>query len=270
MKLLASDIDGTFIDDSLDSNGEYNIPLSNIKAVDKWIASGNVFLVASGRTYPGEKQFTDKLGEQRNIYFSTCNGASLYDLSGRCLMNKTLTYKAFLMLVKAFPYQEDNTYMVYFTDGTMGYLGKENFAPIESKSNKTPLKNLNGVEIDLSTPIEKAQIACGKHDSYAHKAPQELLDLCDAFSTSDFFFEIVGKGVDKAASVASLAELLKVKHDDIYVCGDSYNDLKMLSSFHGATPLTSIVEAQKKAEFVGCKPGDGLIAEALTKAWKLI
>lgn len=270
MKLLASDIDGTFIDDSLDSSGEYNVPLLNLQAVDNWIRQGNVFLVASGRTYPGEKQFTDKLKEQKNIYFSTCNGAALYDLKGQCLMNKTLTYKAFLMLVKAFPFESESTYMVYFTDGTMGYLGNENFAPIESKSNKTPLKNLNGLDIDPSTPIEKAQIACGKHDSYTHKPPKELLELCDAFSTSDFFFEIVGKGVDKASSVASLAKLLKIKHDDIYVCGDSYNDLKMLSSFHGATPSTSIPEAQKKAEFVGPKPGEGLIASALTEAWKLI
>src|SRR5574344_1788099 len=132
MKLLASDIDGTFIDDSLDSNGEYNVPLLNLQAVDNWIRQGNVFLVASGRTYPGEKQFTDKLKVQKNIYFSTCNGAALYDLKGQCLMNKTLTYKAFLMLVKAFPFESESTYMVYFTDGTMGYLGNENFAPIES------------------------------------------------------------------------------------------------------------------------------------------
>lgn len=267
MKLLASDIDGTFIDDSLDDKGEYNIPATNVRAVNKWLLEGNAFLFASGRTYFGEKQFAKDFIDSPNVYYSTCNGGTLYDGKQTLLMGHLLPYRCFLMMMNCFPLKEDNTYMVYFPDGSMGYLGKENFAPVESRSNKAPLKDLNGLDIPLDTPIEKASIAVGDHKAYDYKPSSELLKECDAFATSDFFFEIGAKGVDKSVAVSRLASILKIRKDDIYVCGDSVNDLGMLSRFHSAAPSNAIKEAKDRADYVGCHAKDGIIHDALTNFW---
>ena len=55
-----------------------------------------------------------------------------------------------------------------------------------------------------------------------------LGERIDAFRSSDFFLELVPKGIDKGAALGRLLELLGLTPEALIAMGDNYNDLGML------------------------------------------
>ena len=55
-----------------------------------------------------------------------------------------------------------------------------------------------------------------------------LGERIDAFRSSDFFLELVPKGIDKGATLGRLLELLGLTPEALIAMGDNYNDLGML------------------------------------------
>lgn len=60
------------------------------------------------------------------------------------------------------------------------------------------------------------------------EAKQLLGERIDAFRSSDFFLELVPKGIDKGAALSRLLELLGLTPEALIAMGDNYNDLGML------------------------------------------
>ena len=60
------------------------------------------------------------------------------------------------------------------------------------------------------------------------EAKELLGDRIDAFRSSDFFLELVPKGIDKGAALGRLLELLGLTPEALIAMGDNYNDLGML------------------------------------------
>lgn len=60
------------------------------------------------------------------------------------------------------------------------------------------------------------------------EARAQLGERIDAFRSSDFFLELVPKGIDKGAALASLLSALGLSTEALIAMGDNYNDIGML------------------------------------------
>jgi Cof subfamily protein (haloacid dehalogenase superfamily) len=269
-RLIAVDIDGTFVDDTFDAEGNYVVYPEIIEAFRALLRQGDIVLFASGRPFSGIAQFAAHLPKSSQIYYSTANGAALYQEDGKKLFSSYLPYSVFMEVCEAFPGEEDWSHMVYFTDSTGGYLGKPNFAPREARLNAMPIRNLNGVLIDPSSPIEKAFLTTGKVSAYTLSVPKSLAEKTESFPSSSFFYEFVQKGVSKGNSVAILAEKLQIPKERIYTFGDSGNDISLIRDYHGTAMGNGTDEAKKVAEFVTKSAKERGVAYALREHWKLI
>jgi Cof subfamily protein (haloacid dehalogenase superfamily) len=270
MKLMALDIDGTFIDDSFDQNKQYIVSQDNIDACNAFLKEGNAIAFASGRPYSGIMKFARKLIPSPNVYAITSNGACLYKQDGSLVEASFIPYSYFLKMIECFGIEQGNTYMCYLTDGYLGYYGEPNFAPLEAEFNDMPYRQLDHETLDPNTPLEKAFITFKDHKARSVKVPDFFLDKCDAFATSDFFFELVAKGVNKAKAVGDLAKRLGIDHNDIYTFGDGENDFEMVKQFHGTAPSSALESVKQVAEYVSCSASEGAINYALKNYWHLI
>jgi len=80
MKLLASDYDDTF--------NTYDLE-KNIRAVKKFMNDGNLFVIATGRSYPQMKKDIEQYHIEYN--YLVCNdGALIFDNAGKVLYRKDI------------------------------------------------------------------------------------------------------------------------------------------------------------------------------------
>lgn len=269
MKLFVFDIDGTITDDTLDEKGQWVVYPEVIRALNRLQEQGYPILFASGRNRNGIQIFSSRLAQPDACYASTANGASLYDPFGKVLAASYIPYSAFLTMRRYYGGHPNWTYLVYFKDGTPGFLGNANFAPIEGSSNHSPCLDLNGRDIDPATPLQKAFINTGKDNAYEIKVVPEMKDY-QAYATSSSFFEFVAQGVSKAASASKLADLLSIPSSEVYSFGDGENDLEMVRRFHGTAMGNAIPSVKAVAEYVTESASRRGVAVALRDYWRFI
>jgi Cof subfamily protein (haloacid dehalogenase superfamily) len=269
MALCAFDIDGTLIDDTFDSEGKFIVYPEIIDALNQLLLKGHTILFASGRSLPGLVQFSKKLIYPEKVFYSTSNGTCLYDGKGNLFYSSYIPYHVFIEMYEIYGGNDSWTYMCYTKDDVVGYLGKPNFAPEEARFNVMPCQDFNGRSFSEGTMIQKASMTTGDYD--AHKIPlAPQFSAYQAYATSNFFFEIVGKDVSKAHTIAFLAEKLGIAENDIYAFGDGENDLTMVAKYHGTATGNAIESVKSVASFVAPTAADRGVAYALKEHWKLI
>lgn len=84
------------------------------------------------------------------------------------------------------------------------------------------------------------------------------------FSRNDRNIDISAKGIDKASGIKKYADIMGVDVDNIYTAGDNYNDIPMVSAFHGCAVTNAVAELKEKAEYV-CEDLAELIKIILSK-----
>ncbi len=70
------------------------------------------------------------------------------------------------------------------------------------------------------------------------------------FSQNSRNIDISAKGINKATGIKKYADLMGVDTDHIYTAGDNYNDIPMVSAFHGCAVTGAVDELKNVAEFV--------------------
>jgi FMN hydrolase / 5-amino-6-(5-phospho-D-ribitylamino)uracil phosphatase len=269
MKLLAFDIDGTLIDDTFEGK-TYVVYPEIIASLNALIAKGNALLFASGRSYSGLLQFSERLQSQDSVYYAAANGAVLYDHHRQILDSAYLPFSFFKKMAALYGGREGWSYLCYFADDTLGYVGSANFAPLEAGYNRMRYRDITGEKIADNTPIQKAFMTTDQDNANEIVVAPELLDQAEAYATSSFFLEFVARGVSKAHSVDVLAKKLWIPHQDIYTFGDGGNDVEMLRQFHGTATANAISQAKTAAEYVCPDAASCGVAKALREHWKLI
>lgn len=270
MKLIALDIDGTFIDDTFDVSGDYIVYPEVVAVLNEWIKKGNAIVFASGRPFSGIKQFVDRLAFSPYVFSAASNGAVLYRYTGEIMKGFYLPYSVFLAMYKAFSGHKGWTYMCYFKDGVLGYEGNANYAPFEARYNQMSYLDVNSVTIKSDALIQKAFIATDDNSAYSLAAPVSLRSFCLSYATSPRFFEFISRHADKSVMVEELRQKLGISTDDVYTFGDGENDVRMLANYHGTAMGNAIEGCKKAAEFVTKDASERGIVYATRDYWKLI
>lgn len=205
MKILVSDYDNTYDANNSDLK-------ENNYYVRKFQEKGNIFVIATGRTYEDYKQIFTFKEQIPYDYLIVNNGATLLDRNNYILFNQYLNREIIDELVKELDLSDHNPMQFYSST-------------IDSRvSIRNPY--ITKIRVGYNSLEEANRIYQNLFKRYKGKIHPILIPTSNSI-------EIVGPRVNKAQTIARLAHILNLQKDSVYTIGDSYNDLEMLDNFHG-------------------------------------
>lgn len=198
MQILASDFDNTlYVIDP-------EIVKENIKSIKKFISSGNVFCIITGRNYSDIKVLLTEYDIPYS-YLICEDGAKIFNNMDYCLETNMLESKKVEKIIEIL---EKNSCPYFLDDGYNITTNKDDCVKIVIKTKnviKAP-EILNRIKQEV--------------DVYAYISSEHI--------------NIVDIKVNKCNALKSLLKLEHLPSEQLNVIGDNINDLEMLQTFNGA------------------------------------
>lgn len=222
IKVIASDLDGTFID------SQKKVPEINSTVINKLIDDGIIFIPTSGRDYPSMRDILHK--KIKNIkYYSCFNGARIFK-DGKLIhsikMDKNICKNFIKKGVElGIKYCATSGYNVCYSQ-----LDTEYYNEFE---NKNSLYTFNSNENhDNFKILDFEKIVFFGENSSLEKLKDFVInnysDKVNIFFSGNGLIDIVDKKCSKGESIKIIADKLNINLDNIMAFGDNDNDLAML------------------------------------------
>ncbi len=241
MKLIATDYDGTL-------NYGSHVMEEDLRAINEWRKAGNLFVIATGRS----KESIDLEMKKNNLevdYLVTNNGGMVFDNKGTEFVSN------YLDLVTAL----DIIYIAKVTEGIGGYTVNDGYKrhriildeSIVDKRHVDLLPDLSEEEVMDLPNHSQIVISCNDSDlarDLCSELNQHFSDTIVAYSNDDFV-NVVPKGVSKKTGLEFVSEYANIDENDIYVMGDSYNDMPLIDGYENSNAmLTAPADLQMAAK----------------------
>lgn len=263
--LIVSDIDGT-----LNHKLRFT-PKVNTKAIDEFVHNkGGHFTLASARNVQSlEPHYKNLPGVTTPAV--VLNGAGIYDFSkekmiwfnpipesGKEVLR--LTLEKFPSL-EAAVFSDDMIYLVKPKISSRVMMALDSLTHKKVKSvDEIPMKNWGKV-IFFCMPWLKSRIK-----EFVKTVSDDSLGYLD---TSIGSFDMVNATTHKGTAILKLAELLKIKQDNIGAIGDYYNDLDMLKTVkHSACCKQAPEDLHNICEYVACHCNKGAVADFINYIYR--
>ena len=229
-KLIAIDMDGTFLKSNGEASEENIIALKN--AMDK----GVKIVFTTGRGIRAVHKFIDKIGfGDKGEYVITNNGVSLYSVKDlKCLKADFIFGDTLLELCNLGLNMKPRPYIHVYEYKTEGCIVLEDndFAQFEKNHIGMPLiidpdfiKNIGD-----DTKAFKVLFAGDREviDKVQERIPQNILDRFTVVRTLPQALELFDKKCNKGNAVKNLANMLNIKQEEVIAIGDQQNDYEMI------------------------------------------
>ena len=189
MKLIVSDFDLTFFDDNYDEN---------IKLVNDFVDKGNIFVIATGRSY----ELLEKKIKSKNIKFKY-----LICYDGAIILDENLN------ILKQIVFDE-------CINEIIEHLKKDS--------------NLLSIDIDSSAEGISGVYCIFNSIDYASKVLENIKQKynVDGYVTTHGI-NIINKGISKVNGIDYIKGILKIEDENICTVGDSINDVEMIEKYNG-------------------------------------
>lgn len=205
-KVLVSDFDNTLYVNDIQL-------IHNIKKLKEFMNNGNLFVIATGRSYID----ISKMILRYNIPYNylICNdGGTIFDNCGKLL------YKKDIPLNIAYD--------------IMNYIELNNLSELTYID--TGFDFIKVIDEEVNSIIIK--------DVDRNKSKKILKDIENKYLEihgyiSDNWINITEKTVTKANGIKYLEQYLKLNHNDIYTIGDTINDIPMIKEYNGSCMINS-------------------------------
>lgn len=198
MKVLASDFDLTLYVDDLE------IVKKNVMAIRRFMKNGNLFGIITGRNYSDIKVLLNQYDIPYH-YLICQDGAKLFDSMDYCFSTVSLSREDIVRIV---PVLEEYHFDYYLDDG------------YNETTNMDDCVKVVGVIENRREEAQKVVDILIKEGFYAY--------------LSMYYINILDSSVNKKNALEKLLVHADCYKEDLYVIGDSVNDLEMLTSFQGA------------------------------------
>jgi len=198
MKVLASDFDLTLYVDDLE------IVKKNVMAIRRFMKNGNLFGIITGRNYSDIKVLLNQYDIPYH-YLICQDGAKLFDSMDYCFSTVSLSREDIVRIV---PVLEEYHFDYYLDDG------------YNETTNMDDCVKVVGVIENRREEAQKVVDILIKEGFYAY--------------LSMYYINILNSSVNKKNALEKLLVHADCYKEDLYVIGDSVNDLEMLTSFQGA------------------------------------
>lgn len=229
-KILVSDYDNTFYlnDEDLEKNK---------KAVNVFRKKGNIFVIATGRSYLDIKSKIDKYDLDYD-YIIINHGATILGKNQNILYNFTIKDNILSNLKIDLELEKNNIeYLNYKPEKS-----KENTyfccSGFESRVDFTT-KNITKIAVTYNEKIDVSKINKKIINKY-----KEL----NSYHVSKNMLEIITKEINKSKAIKLLADYYNLNNKSIYTIGDGYNDISMIKDYNGYAMSNSVLELKKVAK----------------------
>lgn len=260
-KLLASDIDGTLLLNK-------KIHHKSIENIDRFKNDGNLFILSTGRALCELDSIINEYKLDVDAYV-LCNGAFILDKSLNIIedfkIDSDIVYKISKYVLST------NNFTLSVLDGYKSYLIKSKsilkarnlfnlnslkkiYKMLINKSSNLELLNLNHLKdndlninimsiYSLNDNVEKAE-------NLKNYLNDEFGEYITAYRNK-YFVDVVFKGCSKATGIEKVCKNFNLADNNVYVIGDSWNDLSMFERYDNSYTFTYAEKTlQKKANKV--------------------
>lgn len=224
-KILALDIDGTL------ANSKKEITTPVLNAVRRLQKADIPVLLVSGRADKAIEHVAAELGfDEYGGYILAYNGGKIVNKkTGEIILNQTLP-ENMLKPVYDFVKDKDIAIITYDGDDIVAEKPDNIYVQKEIALTRMNVRKVDNLYEAIDFPVNKYLI-CGEPDYLEQlvvEMANEFSPELNIFRSEPYFIEVVKNGIDKAASLAKLIDILGLTKDNLVACGDGHNDVTMI------------------------------------------
>ena len=256
IKLIATDLDGTMLDDSK------RLP-ENFDTVMHDLNSRNIrFAVSSGRSFCTlKKQFDRYLND---LIFICDNGAYVYD-KGEVVSMSVLPDDAVRNMVR-FCLKNDLVVLLCGKRGTW-HNGEDEATLTEIRKYYLNEKHLDDM---LSFDDEIFKVAVFNEDGFSNAQYEALSDCfadrCNVLLSGSHWVDIMNKGVSKGSALSTICNRFGVGYNEVMAFGDYLNDVDMLNCAYYSFAMSNAHSTVKQvANFITGSNNDNSVMKEVKK-----
>lgn len=269
IRMIAFDIDGTFLDDRKE------IPPENLRELERAAEGGVLIVPATGRIYTGLPEAVRALPFMR--YFLTVNGAYVYDAVEDAILRRS-EISAELAL-RLMDYADTLPVLYDCYQDNWGYMNRHMLERVGDymddpgilkliRTLRTPVDSLPDTVRQRGRPVQKLQLylkdVSGKAEMMARIS--SLFPEVSVTSSVNRNIEINSAGATKGQALAGLCQLLGVPLQEVMAFGDGSNDADMLSAAGLGVAMANADRGVKdSADYVTLSNNDAGVAAAIRK-----
>lgn len=261
-KLIALDLDGTLLKE------DKTISKKTRTAIEQAKAKGIKIVLATGRPTRGIEKYLKQLDLiSDDEYAVSYNGAIVQNTkSGKVIVKDTMTFSD-LMSLNAL--SEKLNVNIHFLTLDSCYTPKWNkYSQLEADMNDVTLRIQNFETLDSDITIIKIMFiddAAIIEEAINH-LPEGLSDKFSIMRSEPYFLEFLNKGVNKSTGVSLLADILKIRPEEIICVGDAGNDIHMIKyAGLGVAMGNAFAEVKKSADFITHTNEEDGVAHVINK-----
>lgn len=260
IKLIATDLDGTLLDEKSEINPEfYNV-------FKKLREEGVMFSAASGRQYQNLINKFDDIKD--DMMFISENGTLVVYKGKEILLNpldkeivheiiettRTIKGKKIVMSGKKYAYIEDNDNK--FVEEVKTYYAKfkevEDLTKVEGDILKIAIFDFEGAENNNEIYFEK----------FSNKA-----QVC---ISGVEWLDLTAKGANKGNAIKEVQKMLNIKYEETMVFGDQLNDVEMMkSAYHSYAMENANDDLKKIARFIAKRNTENGVVDKIKEVMKI-
>lgn len=230
--ILACDFDHTlFVDGSVSPE--------NISAIKRLRDKGGLFGIVSGRTSSSYSMLYDSV--EGNIDFILCCTGAVFYKSAEAVEFASYSDKTAFSIFEYAKSREVRFFCADFLGKTLAVSPRDENASSQMKEFLTECGRVNHCSV------------CFFSVEAADKGAREISDMYGEMvnpQQNGCMIDIPPYGIDKARGLYLAAEKLGVLPDRIFAAGDNYNDISMITSFHGIAMSGGVEELKERADIV--------------------
>ena len=215
-KILASDLDGTLVQNDV-------IPNYNINSLCNFKNTGGIFIIATGRPYNGVSPLIEKYNLELD-YNVLLNGALIIDKSENIIQHKTIPSNIIKYIAS---HVENHQPKLSFETGFKTYtLGDEHEnLPYNEKEIINNIGIIDNKDISLiSMYFENSSIET--IDKITKSINTLFSNHCVAYRNTTYI-DIVPVGCSKGNAIDYILSSMNLDYSNLYTIGDSLNDISM-------------------------------------------
>lgn len=270
IKLIATDLDGTFVND------QKQLLEENVRAFKECAERGIQIVPATGRTIFGVPDEIKKLPGVR--YAITTNGASVADLkTGTIISTCRMSMETAVRVMELARDSEDDIMYDAYIDG-IGYAREDFYDNLEHylwtpalvdmvrKTRRSVPDNIEYIR-HCGSEVEKVNLFFTDMEART-KMRAILAEIPDIIVSSAIpnNLEINAAGADKGSALMHLAELLDIKKEETMAFGDGENDISMIRMAGLGVAMKNAEEHVKAvADYVTVTNNEAGVAAAIRK-----
>ncbi|MCR5736148.1 MAG: Cof-type HAD-IIB family hydrolase [Eubacterium sp.] len=264
-KLLVLDIDGTL------TNSKKEITDATKEAIKKIQQDGHIVVIASGRPTPGTAKVADELElDKTGGYVLSYNGARITDWKTKEIIYQNTLDQNVISDLYEYATENDLGLVTYQEQNVVTGTRHDDYMEMEARINGIPIVDVKNFPDYVDFDVNKCLLTAPVDSAPEHETSiSELLDNANVCRSEPFFIEVMPQGVDKAASLDKLVQILDMKQENTICCGDGFNDLSMIQyAGVGVAMENAQDEVKNQADFITKSNDDDGIVHVIDTFFK--